>query len=86
MRRAFRVYFQHRLKRPGLAGIGGKTVKEDATLTFTATAADLDLPAAVLNFSLVGSPGGASINRVNRQLRLDADRTEHLQIHCKSYR
>ena len=48
---------------PVLAAIGNKTVNELATLTFTATATDADLPANGLSFSLdAGAPAGASIN------------------------
>ncbi|PKO13234.1 MAG: hypothetical protein CVU39_20260 [Chloroflexi bacterium HGW-Chloroflexi-10] len=46
---------------PVLAGIGNKTVNELATLTFTATASDSDLPANNLTFSLVNAPTGAVI-------------------------
>lgn len=48
---------------PTLAAIGDKTVKEGATLTFTASASDADLPGNALTFSLgAGSPAGAAIN------------------------
>jgi len=50
---------------PVLAAIGSKTINEDTPLTFTATAADVDLPANVLNFVLVGAPDGAVINSSN---------------------
>jgi hypothetical protein len=46
---------------PVLAAIGDKTVNELATLSFTASATDADLPANTLTFSLVGAPAGASI-------------------------
>ncbi|WP_342472442.1 putative Ig domain-containing protein [Metasolibacillus sp. FSL H7-0170] len=45
---------------PVLASIGNKTVNEGTSLTFTATATDSD--SAVLTYSLVGAPMGASIN------------------------
>ncbi len=48
---------------PALAAIGSKTVNELATLAFTATATDADLPANALTFSLdAGAPAGAAIN------------------------
>jgi hypothetical protein len=48
---------------PTLAAIGNKSVREGATLTFTASASDPDLPANTLTFSLdAGVPGGASIH------------------------
>lgn len=47
---------------PVLATIGNKTVNEDTPLNFTATATDIDAPSNNLNFSLVGSPNGASID------------------------
>ncbi|WP_331700337.1 putative Ig domain-containing protein [Paenibacillus sp. IITD108] len=45
---------------PILAAIGNKTVNEGSLLTFTATATDSD--SAILTYSLVGAPTGASIN------------------------
>ncbi|GGH12871.1 putative Ig domain-containing protein [Paenibacillus segetis] len=45
---------------PELAAIGNKTINEGALLTFTATATDLD--SAILTYSLVNAPTGASIN------------------------
>lgn len=47
---------------PVLSGIGNKSVNELETLTFTATAIDLDLPPQTLTFSLSGHPAGAYIN------------------------
>ena len=48
---------------PVLAAIGNKTVNELATLAFTATATDADLPANTLTFSLdAGNPAGSTIN------------------------
>ncbi|MBI2954328.1 MAG: tandem-95 repeat protein, partial [Chloroflexi bacterium] len=48
---------------PVLDPIGGKTVDEEATLAFTATASDPDLPDNALTFSLdAGAPTGATIN------------------------
>ena len=41
--------------------IADQTVDELATLSFTATATDGDLPAQTLTFDLVGAPAGASI-------------------------
>src|SRR5439155_6646917 len=47
---------------PVLAAIGNKTVNELATLAFTATATDSDVPANTLTFSLdAGAPAGATI-------------------------
>ncbi len=47
---------------PALAAIGNRTVNELATLSFTATATDGDLPAQTLAFSLdAGAPTGATI-------------------------
>src|SRR5262249_12711157 len=48
-------------EQPVLGAIGNKSVDEQTTLTFTATASDADLPANTLTFSLVGAPAGASI-------------------------
>ncbi|HIW31673.1 MAG TPA: tandem-95 repeat protein, partial [Candidatus Paenibacillus intestinavium] len=45
---------------PILGAIGNKTVNEGNQLTFTATATDSD--SAILTYSLVGAPTGASIN------------------------
>jgi gliding motility-associated-like protein len=48
---------------PVLAAIGSKTVNEGATLSFTAAATDVDLPASGLQYSLGGAiPAGASID------------------------
>src|SRR4029078_11199611 len=48
---------------PVLAPIGNKTVKEGSTLTFMASATDVDLPVQTLTYSLApGAPSGASIN------------------------
>ena len=48
---------------PVLAAIGNKSVNEHATLTFTASATDADLPADTLTYSLAGNvPTGASID------------------------
>jgi VCBS repeat-containing protein len=46
---------------PELASIGPKSVDEGATLSFTATATDTDVPAQILTFSLQGNTYGASI-------------------------
>jgi hypothetical protein len=48
---------------PILASIGSKTVNENATLSFTATATDANSPPQTLTFSLdAGAPAGATIN------------------------
>jgi hypothetical protein len=47
---------------PVLDPIGNKTVSEEATLAFNATASDPDVPGNTLSFSLVGAPAGASIS------------------------
>src|SRR5262249_34655664 len=48
---------------PVLAFIGNKSVNEGASLTFTNTATDADVPAQTLTFSLdAGAPAGAGIN------------------------
>ena len=48
---------------PVLAAIGDKTVNELATITFTATATDSDVPSGIVTFSLdAGAPAGAAIN------------------------
>jgi len=47
---------------PVLSPIGPKSINEQSTLSFTATASDSDLPAQTLTFSLgPGAPSGASI-------------------------
>lgn len=47
---------------PVLGAIGPKSAYEGAQLTFTATATDPDLPADSLAYSLIGAPGGATID------------------------
>ncbi len=47
---------------PVLAVITPQTVNEGVLLTFTASAADADLPANPLSYSLIGAPTGAAIN------------------------
>jgi hypothetical protein len=47
---------------PVLAAITPQTVNEGVLLTFTASAADADLPANPLTYSLIGAPTGAVIN------------------------
>jgi hypothetical protein len=47
---------------PVLAHIGDQRVRGGATLIFTASATDVDLPANTLTFSLVGAPKGARID------------------------
>jgi len=49
---------------PVLAAIGDKAVDEGSLLTFTAVAADSDIPANVLTFSLIDAPSGAAIDPV----------------------
>jgi hypothetical protein len=46
---------------PSLAAIPNKTVNAGATLVFTNTATDADLPADALAFTLTADPGGATI-------------------------
>lgn len=46
---------------PVLAAIANATIPELMEFDFTATATDVDLPAQVLTFSLVGAPTGAAI-------------------------
>jgi len=46
---------------PTMTAISAKTVAEKATLTFTATATDPDLPSDALSYSLSGAPLGATI-------------------------
>jgi len=48
---------------PVLAAIGNKSVAKEANLTFTATAADTDVPAQSLAYTLdAGAPSGATIH------------------------
>ena len=47
---------------PVLNTIGSQTVNEGATLTFTASASDADLPTNSFAFSLTNAPAGASID------------------------
>ena len=47
---------------PFLNAISAQTVNESALLTFTASAADTDLPANTFTYSLIGAPAGASID------------------------
>ena len=47
---------------PQLAAIGNKSVPAGTTLTFIASASDIDLPADTLTFSLIGAPAGAAIH------------------------
>ena len=60
---------------PVLAAIGTKSVAELATLTFTVSATDVDLPANTLTFSATGLPAGASFDPATRVFRLDSDRS-----------
>jgi uncharacterized repeat protein (TIGR02543 family) len=47
---------------PVLDAIGDQTVDEGDTVTFTATATDVDEPADTLSYSLSGEPSGATID------------------------
>jgi hypothetical protein len=47
---------------PVLAAIPSQTVNEGSLLNFTASATDASLPAGDLIYSLIGAPGGATIN------------------------
>jgi VCBS repeat-containing protein len=47
---------------PVLDPIGPRTMAEGSTLTFTASASDVDVPPDTLSFSLSGAPAGASID------------------------
>ena len=47
--------------------VGDRTVAEESTLSFIATASDIDDPANSLTWSLIGAPPGASINPGNGQ-------------------
>lgn len=47
---------------PELASIGSRTIDEDTTLTFTASAADADVPADALTYALADAPNGAIID------------------------
>ncbi|WP_145234608.1 putative Ig domain-containing protein [Urbifossiella limnaea] len=47
---------------PVLAAVGDRTVNEGELVTIPATAADPDLPANALTFTLTGAPAGASID------------------------
>jgi VCBS repeat-containing protein len=47
---------------PRFNAVGSQTVDEETTLNFAAAAADSDLPANTLTYSLVEAPAGASIN------------------------
>ncbi|MCP4543443.1 MAG: DUF11 domain-containing protein [Chloroflexi bacterium] len=50
---------------PVLNAIGNQTVDEGTVLTFTASAADSDLPGQTLSYSLLDAPGGAVITSSN---------------------
>ena len=54
---------------PKLTVIGNKTVDEETLLSFTAAAADADLPANSLTFSLENAPAGAAINPVTGEFK-----------------
>jgi flagellin-like protein len=51
---------------PVLAAIGAKSVDELATLTFTVSATDSDIPAQTLTYSATGLPSGATFNAGTR--------------------
>ena len=54
---------------PVLAAIGTKSVDELATLTFTLSATDVDLPANTLAYSATDLPAGASFDPDTREFR-----------------
>ena len=60
---------------PVLGAIGDKSVNEQATLAFTATATDQDVPAQTLTYSLDAASlaVGMTINASTRGVQLDAD-------------
>ncbi|HEY2954460.1 MAG TPA: putative Ig domain-containing protein, partial [Candidatus Eisenbacteria bacterium] len=61
---------------PVLAAIGSQSVSEGATLGFTASATDPDLPAQALRFSLdPGAPAGAAIDSVTGDFTWTPDET-----------
>src|SRR6185312_10589008 len=51
---------------PVLAPIGGKSIAEQATLSFTIAATDADLPADTLTYSASGLPAGATFDPATR--------------------
>ncbi len=61
--------------RPELDPVAAQSVDEHATLSFTATATDLD-PGSVLTFSLDGAPAGAVIDPVTGELTWAPDETQ----------
>lgn len=61
--KAFSISVSNANDAPTLSGVPATaTVDEGQTLTFTAAASDVDVPAQTLTFSLVGAPSGATIN------------------------
>jgi cold shock CspA family protein len=50
---------------PTLGPVGDRSIDEESLLSFTATAADPDLPANSLTYSLNGAPAGATIDPVS---------------------
>jgi hypothetical protein len=60
--RAFTVSVNPSNDDPVLTSVGNRTINEGSTLAFTVSATDPDLPVDALTYSLVGAPGGASIN------------------------
>src|SRR5207249_11349748 len=59
----FTIHVAEVNRAPVLASIGDKSVNEGATLSFTASASDVDVPANTLSFSLdAGAPAGAAID------------------------
>lgn len=66
--RAFTVIVVPTNTTPSLAAIANQTIVQGDTLSFTAAASDVDLPAQTLSFSLGGTPPtGASINVTSGQ-------------------
>lgn len=60
--KTFKVHVNEVNVAPTLNRIGNKTVDEETSLTFNATATDTDLPANTLTYSLINAPTGAVIN------------------------
>ena len=61
---------------PLLSAIPAQTVEENSPLVFTAMAADADLPAQPLAFSLVGAPAGAAIDPATGAFNWTPDPTQ----------
>jgi hypothetical protein len=60
--RSFTVIVNEVNTTPTLTPIASQSVNEGATLSLTATASDVDVPANALTYSLVSPPSGATIN------------------------